>query len=389
MAGGVVNDIGDWMLSLALPIYVFTETGSGRDTSVVFLIDLFIGVTCGPFGGALADRWNLKRTIVTTNVLQAFALLPLLAVNHDRVWLVFVVAAAQALLQQVNNPASWALVPRVVTEDQLVQANAAFSAGGSVARLVGAPLGGIAIATGGLTTVVAIDAATFLVIAFAVSFLRTDTAPIAKTSEQSVDDQDGVAAGWKVIRTKPVLVGYLVAQSLARVAFAMFPLLFITFVIVELDGGGSEIGIIRGMAAFGGLVASVLITRVAKTANPAKLMMWGYFSFWFVAALFNNAPYLTHALAVYLALFALSGLPNATSQIGASATAQRWCPPELRGRLQGVMSATGSVGAAIGTIAAGLLVDHLSIILLMNALGFVYLLSGVTTYMLIVRRVKI
>ena len=104
--GGTVNDIGDWMLSLALPVFVFTETGSGRNTALVLLIDLVVGVAFGPFCGALVDRWNLRRTIIATNVLQALTLLPLLAVNHDRVWVVYVVSAAQALLMTVNNPAS-------------------------------------------------------------------------------------------------------------------------------------------------------------------------------------------------------------------------------------------------------------------------------------------
>ena len=73
---GLVNDIGDWMLSLALPIYVFTETGSGRDTAAVFLIELVVGVAFGPYGGALADRWDLRRTIIATNLLRAVTLLP-------------------------------------------------------------------------------------------------------------------------------------------------------------------------------------------------------------------------------------------------------------------------------------------------------------------------
>ena len=67
MAAGTINDIGDWMLSLALPFYVFTETGSGRTTALVFLIELLVGVACGPFGGALVDRWNLRRVIIATN----------------------------------------------------------------------------------------------------------------------------------------------------------------------------------------------------------------------------------------------------------------------------------------------------------------------------------
>ena len=386
IAAGTVNDIGDWMLALALPFYVFIETGSGRSTALVFLIDLVIGVTCGPFGGALADRWDLKRTIIGTNLLQSVTLLPLLLVNEGRIWLVFVVSALQALLQQVNNPASFALVPRVVTEDQLVQANASFSAGGSVARLVGAPLGGIAIATGGLNTVVAVDSATFLAVAIAVVFLRAKTAPSARSRDEAVAGHDaGVAAAWRTIRTRPVLVGYLVAQSLAQLAFAMFPLVFIKFVVVKLDGGGTEIGVIRGCAAFGGLVASVLITRAAKRANPAYLMMWGYFSFAIVGWIFINATFVTTAIWVYLVLFAFTGFPNATSQIGAQATAQRWCPPEIRGRLAGVLSATGAVGAGVGTIVAGALVDHVPVILLFNGQTFVFFLAGVATLVLIVR----
>jgi MFS family permease len=189
-----------------------------------------------------------------------------------------------------------------------------------------------------------------------------------------------------VIRKRPVLVGYLAVQALADIAFASFPLLFITFVVVELGGDGSEIGIIRGMAAFGGLTASILVARLAKRVNPAFMMMWGYFGFWVVAFLFVNAPFVTHALWLYLVLFALSGIPNATSQIGATATAQKYCPPELRGRLAGVASATDAVGAAIGTVAAGLLVDHVGIRVLFNGQGLVYFACGIVSLLLIVRR---
>ena len=154
LGGGLINNIGDWLFAVALPIFVFTESGSGRNAAAVFLVELIVGVFLGPYGGSLADRWDLRRTIIATNLLQAVTLLPLLAVTRDRLWPAFVVAAAQALLQQVNDPASFALVPRMVTEDQLVQANAANSTASSIARLVGAPLGGIAIGLGGLTTVV-------------------------------------------------------------------------------------------------------------------------------------------------------------------------------------------------------------------------------------------
>ena len=111
LGGGLINNIGDWLLTLALPVFVFTESGSGRNAAAVFLVELIVGVFLGPYGGSLADRWDLRRTIIATNLLQAVTLLPLLAVHRDRLWPAFVVAALQAVLQQVNDPASFALVP--------------------------------------------------------------------------------------------------------------------------------------------------------------------------------------------------------------------------------------------------------------------------------------
>jgi MFS family permease len=387
LGGGLINNIGDWLLTLALPIFVFTESGSGRNAAAVFLVELVVGVFLGPYGGSLADRWDLRRTIVATNLLQAVTLLPLLAVHRDRLWPAFVVAGLQAILQQVNDPASFALVPRVVDESQLVQANAANSTASSLARLVGAPLGGIAVGLGGLTTVVVIDVVSFVAVAVATMFVRTPTSSlVADTAPDAEEQPASVAAGWREIRGQPALMGYLIVESLASVAFAMFPVLFIKFVVAELHGGGAAIGIIRGCAAFGGLAASLLVIRVAKRTRPEKLMMWGYLSFAVIAALFINAPLVTRAFWLYLVLFALSGLPNATSRIGTSATAQHLCPPQVLGRLSGISSATGAIGAAIGTIAAGLLVDHVPIIPLFDAQAVVYLLCGIATFWLIIRR---
>ena len=57
LVGGVtVNEIGDWLLELALPLYVLLETGSGPLTAAVYLVRLAVGTVCGPLGGRLARR---------------------------------------------------------------------------------------------------------------------------------------------------------------------------------------------------------------------------------------------------------------------------------------------------------------------------------------------
>jgi MFS family permease len=97
LGGGFVNNVGDWLLAVALPAFVYSETRSGRSTAAIVIIELLIGICFGPYGGGLADRWDLRRTIIGTNLLQAVTLLPLLTVTPERIWPAFVVAAAHGL----------------------------------------------------------------------------------------------------------------------------------------------------------------------------------------------------------------------------------------------------------------------------------------------------
>jgi len=185
--GGLVNDTGDWVLNVALPVYVFTETGSGTSTAIVFVCELVVAALFGAVGGSFVDRWNLRRCLIATNLAQAAMLLPLLAVRPDRIWPAYIAVVGQALLTQVNNPANVALIPRVVARDQLTSANAALAASTSLARLVGAPLGGLLIAVAGLRTVVLVDLVSFLGVAVAITFVRADTDPVAAPAGEPDD----------------------------------------------------------------------------------------------------------------------------------------------------------------------------------------------------------
>ena len=359
LVGGTINNIGDWMLAVALPVFVYLETRSGLATAGVFLIELVVGVGIGPIGGSLADRWNLRTTLVATNALQAVALLPLLLVTPNRLWPAFAVVAMQSLIQQVNDPASFALVPRLVTDDQLVRVNGALSSGGSLARLVGAPLGGIAVAAGGLEAVVIADAATFLVGGLAAWLITSD----AVRRSAAAPDQDGdepdtsVRAGLRVVQASRPLSAMLGVQAMSHVAFGAFNVVFVAFVADYLNGGGREIGLIRGSAAFGGIVSGIVIARFADRWDAPVVMVVGYALFFALGLLFVNAPAFTTTLWVYLVLFGLTGFPNVTSQVGTGATLQQLAPREALGRMSGLSGAVAALGSGVGSIGTGALLE--------------------------------
>ena len=103
--GGLVNDLGDWALLIALPVFVFDLTGSALTTSMVFVVELIAGLIAGQAAGVFVDRWDRRRILVVAGFLQAAALLPLLLVtSEDRLWIVFVVAAIESGFARLCGP---------------------------------------------------------------------------------------------------------------------------------------------------------------------------------------------------------------------------------------------------------------------------------------------
>ena len=162
-AAVAVSETGDWLLFMALPLYVLGVSGSALDTSTVFLAELIpavvISIVCAP----LIDRWNPGRLLATLTGLQALVVLPLLWVGHGSLWLIYAVAAAQAAFTSLTTPAQQAVVPRLVDSSHVLRANAIVEMASNGARLLGSPLGGVLLPIVGLRGLVIADAMTFLV----------------------------------------------------------------------------------------------------------------------------------------------------------------------------------------------------------------------------------
>lgn len=378
-SAGFVNDTGDWMLMVALPTHVFVETGSGSATALVFVCQMVVAAVLGPVGGAVVDRLDLKRCLVATNLAQAVALLPLLAVSADRLWPAYLVAVSQAVLTQVNNPANIAVIPRVVAPDRLVQANAALAGSSSVARLVGAPIGGVLVAWGGLGPVVAVDAATFVAVALALAFLRSDTSPLPDDDQR----RPGVRAGVRAVRAHPPLGRLLSIHAVSQVAQGGFVVLFVAFMVEELGDDGSWLGVVRGTMAVGAVVGALVIGRLAKRVDPSTLYSAGLVGLGLVSAVFWNAPGVTTAMGVYVALFALSGVPGSAISVGLLTTIQRRSPRHVLGRAAGLLGTAEATGSAVGAIAAGLLIDSVSLRILLNAQWTVEVVAGIAAALLV------
>lgn len=356
VGGNTINEIGDWLLELALPLYVFAETGSPTTTAALYLVRLLIGALCGPLGGRLVDSWLLRATLVGTNLLQAIALLPLLTVTSDRIWPVFIVVVLQGLIGSVNDPAGFAVVPRLVDGDQLVATNNGMSVGQSLARLIGAAAGGIAVGFGGLGWVVIANAVSFLIAAVAAGLL-SEAADRRTAAIGDRADDPSIRAGLDAVRTTTGLRPLLAISAVTSIVFGAFPISFIAFVDSTIGGSEADVGLMRATVAVAALVGSAVIGRHADRIRSEDLMTFGLLGFTGLGYLWVNAPEVTTALWVSYLGYGATGFPNIAFGVGARSTSQRICPPDVLGRVGGLRGAIGAVSFGVGAMGAGLLLE--------------------------------
>jgi len=162
-----LSEAGDTAWSVALAWTAVHVAGPAAAGLLVGLSTLPRAL-CTLFGGVLADRWPTRRIVVLTNLARVLVLLLgalLLTALPERTFAVLAgVAVAFGVADAVHNPAAATMARQMVRDEDLRPVSGAFQTVSRVARLIGAPAGGVLVAVVGVRGVMLVDAATFVVI---------------------------------------------------------------------------------------------------------------------------------------------------------------------------------------------------------------------------------
>ncbi|HEY0069855.1 MAG TPA: MFS transporter, partial [Chloroflexia bacterium] len=315
--GGLVSYAGNWMLFIALPIYVYQLTGSTVAIGTTFIIGTLPRLLLGTVAGVFADRWDRKHTIVATNVLMGLGLLPLMLVHSaDALWIVYAVSLFNATVGTVVGPAENALLPTLVSEEHLVTANSLNALNDSLARLVGPPLGGAIAGLLGVMGVAIADASTFFFAAAMVALIRVDARPRQEEARGEVRVQSAWGKFWtdwlnglKVVKRDRQLAIIFVFIAITQVGEGVLAVMMAVFVSKVFGGGAEELGFLFGAQAIGGMVGSFFVGAVAKKVAPARLLGLSAILFGFIDLLIVNYPTFYPSIDPAFVLIAIVGIP--------------------------------------------------------------------------------
>ena len=380
--GGLVSYAGDWVLYAALPYFVYARTGSTIATAGMIAAELVPGVLLSSVAGVFVDRWNRKRILVVTNVLEAAAVALLLLVP-DGGWIgfVFVATFLQASFAAFETPAEGALLPTLVDEDELVPANALNALNNRIGRVAGLPLGGFLLAFLGLRGVVIVDCATFvaaaLLIAPIVAPRRTPVrADEPATGEAALSRWAAFWTEWveglRLVRRERTIALLFVVLGIATFGGTMLDPLYAAWVRDVLGRGPEIYSWLLTAGALTGVAGTILVGWFGSRLSPRVLMGWSSV----VAGALNAVKFAIPSLVVAFGVALPIGVTSVASSVAVETLAQRSVRDEYRGRVFGSLQATIWLLSLLGAMIGGALGEVFGIVTMLEVASGLVALSG-------------
>lgn len=381
--GGLVSMLGDWMLSVSLPIAVYELTGSAAAVSTIVVARLLPALLLGPFAGVLVDRWNRQLVMIVTNLLRVPVFLALLLVDSSgQIWVVQVVVFLASCASQFFRPAENALMPELVDDSQLIFANTLNSLNNNIATLLGPAAGGLIAAWGGLSAVAAINASTFLIAAALLSFVRVSSSgrrqvppPNDGTSRIGNFFREWMDGLRQIPRSKHVSVLFLVAILLAAGNVA-FTTLLGPFVVDTLKGGSRELGWLLTAQGAGGIAGGLVLGWVAHRRPPFVLLGWSVLGLGLLDLLLYGYPLFITSIWIAVIIKTVMGLPVALTNATSATLLQQETPAQYRGRIFSALDTSMAIVAIVAAPAAGIVAELVGLVPVLVALASFTILAG-------------
>jgi len=384
----LISGIGNFILIAALPYYVYSISGSTLASGATLMSETVPMVLFSSVGGIFADRWKRKRVIISSDWLRGLLLLPLLTVHSTAsLWIVYVVAFLGSSVAHFAGPFGNAALPHVVREDELPSANAAFSAGGFLAVLIGSSLGALLLQHVGLGGVVLADAATFAFSALLISLIGI--AFEGRTLEASPPISSGTRLG-RAWRDWLIGVQFVLEQRWVSLVFLVMMLVFLgnsmvsvclaPFVRHVLHGSAQIYAWTLTAQGIGGVVASLFIGSPTKRTPPERLLAWSIFSLGVLDMVIAVAQrvQVTVGAAFVAGVAVLFGIASMNTLVQAKV------PDALRGRVSGAFLTASALMSLVGSLIASVWADRVGSRLMLGIGGAVFAVGGLTAFLLLV-----
>jgi MFS family permease len=355
--GTLVSNIGTWMESVALGVYVTEVTGQAAWTGGVAALTHLPSLVLAPLGGALADRFDRRSFMAVCVCVQALlaALLTVLAsMGHLTVPWIAAISLLNGAFSTLVIPCATALTVAVVPQEDLHNALSLDSAQFNLGRIIGPMLAALVLTQVGIFGALFVNTLSFLAVLLALSRMSAAT----RTATPHVEALwAGILRGVKLAWTDPGIALALGAAALMGLLISPFVGLVPVFALKVLGGDATTTSVLLTAQGTGAVIAAfgsgAIVARVGRRAFLEVSVL--------LVGLCSAAYWLSPTLPVALGTLFVLGAVYLIVFTGLKTVCQARTPPELQARVSSLFLLLVNVGYILGVWGQGALSDHLGV----------------------------
>lgn len=376
----IVSILGDFLAVFGvINLITFKWHGTPLQVTNVMIAFMIPMATIGPLAGVFVDRWNVKRTMIISDLIRAVLILGLVWVtNLQQIFVLFFLVST---VSSFFGPSQSVTLRTLVPMNGLLSANALMSQAFYTMRIIAPAAAGLLVYWLGYSSCFYLDTASFVFSAGMLSTIAIVRAVTAKdATEKSVSSlMKDYTAGSRFILTHPAISFVMLAMMTAMFVLSCFSPLISVYVRDQLHAGTRSFGIISAMVGVGLIVGTQLVNAVAKGFSKKHVALCGLFGLsfaTFVLALFQST------WLAGVSMFGI-GFTIAFIVVPAQTLMQQETPRDMLGRVSSSFMAVFSLSQLLGLVLSGSLangigVRHLfmasaGLLVVLSAMGYLWL----------------
>ncbi len=394
MQGTFVSNIGSMMQNFALSLYVLNKYESATLFASILIISIIPRILIGPFAGVLVDWFDRKKIIVRFDLLSGIVIgltaILYYTLGELPLWSIYVVSILLSIISTLFNPAIQTVIPAIIKEDDLVDANAINSIINTISSLVSPLISGVLMSFSVIGVILIVNSISFFISAFTEMFIEIPA--MHKTPEKislDVFKRDFVEGLSFIKKTKFILMIGIIACTLNLAINPVFsvavPFILKKIILIK----DYEFGLLNGFVASASIFAGIMAPFVTKKLSVSKILLIDFLAQPLIVAAitFITSSFILNLFDGYLFVLVLLALVQfllvivmTIGNIVIGTTFQKKIPNELLGRV-GTVIGTFAVGAVpLGQGVYGIMLEKFepwvplscSVVLLLIVVSFIY-----------------
>ena len=271
--GQVVSIFGDFLAVYAVfSLVSFKLKASATEVTMIMISFWLPMALLAPVAGAFVDRWNVKRTMIATDLIRA-ALACLLLLTSN-VWYIYAILLGISATATFFMPAFSVALRLIVAPGALLAANSLMSQAQMIARIVSPAVAGLLVAWLG-------EQACFYYDVFSFLFSAAMVAGVAIPARSLVPSRglasvlDDLTASIRFMFTHASISFVMISMATGMFAMACFSALLAVYVRDILSAGSIIFGTLGSMIGIGMVFGTPLIQRLARAHSKPRLVVGG------------------------------------------------------------------------------------------------------------------